>query len=85
MQVVRLVHHRRNKEVRRALPAPLEKQVVHATPVKRANSEQLQRVQLPVWLAQLASIKVTPGVLRVSHASQASTKIRTAQLLVNHV
>ncbi len=52
---------------------------------KRANSEQLQRVQLPVWLAQLASIKVTPGVLRASHASQAGTKIRTAQLLVNHV
>jgi hypothetical protein len=88
VQIVRLVHHR-HKEVRRALPAPLEKQVpvpmVHAKPVKRANSEQLQRVQLPVWLAQLASIKVTPGVLRASHASQAGTKIRTAQLLVNHV
>ena len=89
VQVVLLVHHRR-KEVRRALPATPVKQVpvpmVHAKPVNRANSEQL-RMQLlqPVWLAQLASIKVAPVLLRVSHASQAGTKTMPAQLLVNHV
>ena len=87
--LVLLVHHRR-KEVRRAPPAPPVKQVpvpmVHAKPVNRANSEQL-RMQLlqPVWLAQLASIKVAPVLLRVSHASQAGTKTMPAQLLVNHV
>jgi len=89
VQVVLLVHHHR-KEVRRALPATPVKQVpvpmVHAKPVNRANSEQL-RMQLlqPVWLAQLASIKVAPVLLRVSHASQAGTKTMPAQLLVNHV
>ena len=75
MQVVRLVHHRRNKEVRRALPAPLEKQVVHATPVKRANSEQLQRVQLPVWLAQLVITKTALDKRIVSPVFQEHTKL----------
>ena len=57
--------------------------MVHAKPVNRANSEQL-RMQLlqPVWLAQLASIKVSPVLLRVSHAIQAGTKTMPAQLLV---
>ena len=61
-------------------PAPPVKQVpvptVHAKPVKQVNSEQL-RMQLlqPVWLAQLASIKVSWVLFRVSHACQAGTKM----------
>ena len=89
VSLVLLVHHRR-KEVLRALPAPPVKQVpvpmACVNNAKLASSEKLRRQLLqPVWLAQLASIKVAPVLLRVSHASQAGTKTMPAQLIVNHV
>jgi len=78
--------HRR-LEVCRAWPVGRVKQApestVHAKPVNRANSEQLRmQILQPVWLAQLASIKVKPVPSPAFRVFQASTKTIPAQLLV---